>query len=204
MTVDNWKAIREQSSYVPGDEYYLLEILQRKKDFPPEEQGDVKDHMVLATYFVDSLEKFDRIEEEVKMLCRLHNARAYWNPSRKSKKRTAFILMKECMDMMENNDYSKIESKLTSAAGQAGGIKDQRKFLLDVDTKDEETLDMVKSLIESVNPLCSFYIIPSVNGWHIISEPFDVQKWNDLGGKFLKNVEIKHNSPTVIYYEERN
>ena len=199
-TIDNFKAIREQLQFDSKDDYYFLEILQRKKDFPEEERDSVKDHKVFATYFINSVEKLDRIEKEVKMLCELHNARAYFNPNRKSKKKTTVILMKECLGMMENDDYSKIESKIASAAGQCTGCKETRKFLIDIDAKDRELFIKVLELIEAVNPDTLYYILPSVNGYHLITTPFDVKKFNDLGGDKLKNVEIKHNAPTILYY----
>ena len=198
--IDNFKAVREQLQFDSEDDYYFLEILQRKKDFPEEERSSVRDHTVFATYFINSVEKLDRIEKEVKTLCELHNARAYFNPNRKSKKKTAVILMKECLGMVENDDYSKIESRTASAAGQCAGRKEARKFLIDVDAKDRELVIKVLTLIESVNPDVLHYILPSVNGYHLITSPFDIRKFNELGGKDLKNVEIKHNAPTILYY----
>lgn len=198
--IDNFHAIRAELQFDSEDDYYFLEILQRKKDFPEEERDSVRDHKVFATYFVNSVEKLDKIEKEVKMLCELHNARAYFNPNRKSKKRTTVILMKECLNMMENDDYSGIESKIASAAGQCTGGKGIRKFLIDVDEKDRGLVIEVLELIEAVNPDTLHYILPTINGYHLITSPFDVKKFNDLGGDKLKNVEIKHNAPTILYY----
>lgn len=198
---DNFNKIRNHLNFTSDDDYYLLEILLRKKDFPEEEREKIKDHRTLATYLVDSLEKFNAIEAEVKMLCKLHNARAYFNLDKKSKKKTTMLLMHSLMNMIENNDYHNLNSRLTSAAGQCSGIKDGRKFLIDVDEKSLNLVISVIELIETVSPDTLHDIIPSVNGYHIVTTPFNVQKFNNLGGKDLQNVEIKHNSPTILYYD---
>lgn len=202
MLVDNFKAIREHLEFRTLDDYYFLEILHRKKDFPPELQDQIRDHRTIATYFVDSLEKFDRIEKEVKLLCKFHNARAYFNMNRKSKKKTTMQLMNLCLNMIENDDFSKLYSKTASAAGQIQGDKQSRTFLIDVDEKSRDKIVKVLELIEAVNPDTLHFVLSSVNGYHIITTPFDVQKFNNLGGKDLQNVEIKHNSPTILYYEK--
>lgn len=200
IMIDNWKAVKDLLTFESDDDYYFLEVLQRRKDYPAELQPKVKDHMMLASWFITSKEKLDRVEEEAKALCRLKGARAYLNPSVKSKKRTTVLLMRECLSMMENDDFSKVESKLASAAGQCSGSKDRRMFLVDVDTKDSSTLELVLSLIEAVAPEAKHWTMPTVHGYHVVSTPFDVKKFNDLGGRLLKNVEIKHNCPALLYY----
>jgi hypothetical protein len=197
-TVDNFKAVRDLLKFDSDDDYYFIEILQRKKDFA--EGSDVHDHTTFYEFYVASIEKFDKLEKEIKMLCKMLNARAYINLNKKSKKKTAMLLMRECLDMIENENFNRVFSKTASAAGQCKGTKDCRKFLLDVDTKDATTLETVLQLIETVGPEAKHTVLPSVNGYHVVSTPFDVQKWNDLGGKLLANVEIKHNAPTVLYY----
>jgi len=197
--IDNFNQIKEILDFSSDDGYYFLELIKRRKDFPAD--ADVKDHEVLYKYFISSKEKLEKIETEVKTLCDLLNLRAYINLNRKSKKKTTMLLMKECLSMIENDDYHKLKSRVDSAAGQCNGDKATRTFLIDVDTKNPTTLEIVISSIENVDPNVKHFILPTVNGYHIISTPFNVQEFNKLVKD--ENVTIKHNSPTLLYYKEK-
>jgi len=200
MKVDNFSIAREWMDFSGDGEFYFLEVLQRKKDFPESEREAVRDHRVLACWLVDSIEKLDRIEEEVKALCQLKNARAYLNVCKKAKKSAALQLMRECVSMIENEEYRGLEGKLASAAGKCSAVKGFKKFLIDVDTRDLETLKEVRRLVEEAGPGAKVTVFPSPSGWHFVTDPFDVQKFNELGGSKLENVEVKHNASTVLYY----
>ena len=200
--IDNFKKIRDMLTFETSDDYYFLEIIQRRKDFSEDKREGVKDHKVLRTYFISSTEKLDAVEQEVKALCKMHNARAYINPSVKSKKRTTILLMKECLSMIESDEYSKVESRIASAAGQCPGLKGRRKFVVDIDVKDNGVFMEVLSAIEKSGDAILYDTIPTVNGYHLVTTPFDCMKFSkSLSEATAKVVCIKHNSPTLLYYE---
>lgn len=198
--IDNFDQIRDALVFdVTGMGYYFLEILARRKDFPP--GADVKDRRVYGTYFITSREMLDRIEPEVKLLCSQHNARAYINMSMKSMRTTTMLLMRGCLDMVENSDYHRLPSRLASAAGQCPGVKSFRRFLVDVDSMNIGDLDRVRGAVEKSGGEIVLQL-ETPGGWHLVTQPFNVGAFNENAKEDLAAglVTIKHNSPTVLFY----
>lgn len=197
VKVDNFDRIRPMLEFDDAH-YYHIELIVRKKDFPEGLCQD--DHKVAGSYYVSSMAHFNAIEEEIKTLCRMYNARAYINLNRKSLKQTSIILMHELLKMMENDEYRRLFSKLNSAAGLCKGDKDTRTFLVDVDTADDAAfLDVLDAVIECGGEQVAVLPTPS-GGTHVITTPFDVAEFGDITARLKDVVEIKHNCPTVLYY----
>lgn len=198
--IDNFEQIKSLLEFTSDDDYYFVEIIQRKKDFPFD--TDMPSQWCIKSYAVTSTEKFDKLKQQIEMLCDYYHARAYINLNKKSKKKTTVILMKECLSMIENENCNSLFSKLDSAAGQCSGEKSTRTFLLDVDTKDKGIVNYLEDVIKACNGEVKA-ILPTVNGYHVISSPFNVQDFNkllDLNEKTKSILEIKHNSPTLLYF----
>ena len=198
--IDNFAQIEELLDFTSEDDYYFLEVIQRKKDFPFETA--LPSQWCIKTYAITSKDMLEKVKHQVELLCDHYHARAYINLNKKSKKKTTMILMKECLSMLENESCNKLFSKLDSAAGQCTGDKKTRTFLLDIDSKDEKILAWMKDTIKSLSGEVKA-VIPTVNGYHVISTPFNVQEFNKhlgLNEETKSIVEIKHNCPTLLYF----
>ena len=78
--VDNFALIRNFMKFEDPDQFYFLQIIQRKKDGPGPNGsvlGTNNTSRSIKTYCITSKEMLDRIEIEVKHLCEYFNARAY-------------------------------------------------------------------------------------------------------------------------------
>ena len=203
--VDNFDAVRPLLEFDDDDHYYFIEIVLRRKDFPEGER--VKDHITLNSYFVTSAEMFDKLEPEIKALCHTRNARAYINLDRKPLKKTALLLMQACLDMVENDDYHKLFSRMDSAAGKCPGDKSHKLFIVDLDIRNEESREEATKMAMDALTSCSVKVdvkvlLPTPNGVHIVTAPFDQRAalWRSVALYGAEIFEIKHNSPTVLYY----
>ena len=71
--VDNFKLIRDYLKFESEDDFYFLQILQRKKDGPGPNgikvTGTNNKSRAIKTYCISSVEYLDKIEGEVKHLC---------------------------------------------------------------------------------------------------------------------------------------
>ena len=84
-----------------------------------------------------------------------------------------------------------------------GQIKTQEKrWIVDIDTKDEGVLTKITSLVNSLRPEGDKVIatIPTKNGYHLITARFDV-----LGFQQMMNLQgdipdIQKKNPTLLYY----
>lgn len=219
MIVDNTEQIKKLIAGCSEDEFYMMQIIHRTKDghtkYEPQDQKSRE--QVIKTYFISSPEYIDKKMEEIKDLCRMFNARAIINLNRKSWRQvglkslelTAQALMKEG-HKEEEKWWKHLRSSVESACGQTGACDGNKTWVIDVDTKDEDTLTGIEQIIEDCEPLNMRKIvalIPTPHGYHLISKPFNKQKFKTLfNAAFpeIKDDPIKDNNPTILYVETQN
>ena len=73
MIVDNFDLIREHLVFNSPDEFYFVQIIQRKKD--GNEGLHVRNgYRLIRSYYIYSLEDFDNLKGRIKELCESNNA----------------------------------------------------------------------------------------------------------------------------------
>lgn len=213
MIVDNTEQIKKLIAGCGEDEFYMMQILHRTKDGHTkyEPQDKKSREQVIKTYFISSPDYLDKKMEEIKDLCRMFNARALINLNKKSWKQvglkslelTAQALGKEGK---EDRWWKSIRSAVESACGQTGACDGNKTWVLDVDTKDEQERIQIKKIIDLCEPLDTekiIDVIPTVHGFHIITRPFNKQKFMMFYKMVHENAEdiFKENNPTILYTE---
>ncbi len=196
MKIDNFKTAAEVMRFDSPDDFYQVEIIQRKKDL--KRKADLvcgSNEHTLYSYIVSSLEMFERLKKEIVALCDLLHARAYINLNRKSKKKTAMILMKEILTMVENDNYNQLGSRLQSSASQCSPTQGAKRFMLDIDSDFQ--VDEIKKVVESLGAVIDGQF-KTPHGWHLLTTPFNTVSFWDSTKKLA--VEVKHNSPVLLYY----
>jgi len=79
----------------------------------------------------------------------------------------------------------------------------EKRWIVDVDNKDESSLLKIQHIINGVRPYKNepkvISIIPTKNGYHLITERFDVMEFGKyfLGGD---TPDIQKKNPTLLYY----
>ena len=197
--IDNFNLIWKILDFKSDDDYYFIELIQRRKDFP--EGSNVKSQTCVGSYMIKSRDQFENLENEIKLICRMHNARAYINPSRKSLKRTTVLLAEQLFGMMVQGDCHKLNSRLESAAGLCKPEHDAKLFVVDLDTKDNAAFQKVTNILAMLATVEA--VVPTVNGFHFITAPFNCMDFHAecLKAKIYPVPEIKHNSPTLLFYD---
>lgn len=195
--VDNYGQIRDLLSWRSKDDFYFLQIIQRKKDH---QQGKVNgcnnNSRLIKPYYIKSQEHFDFIKPEVIELCKVFNARAGINLNRRSFEKMALQHLKKITDQLINGDSMKAYKAYSSVVGAYNQDKD-KKWILDVDEVGRPLNDIILFAERECKPDGYKYIatIPSKNGCHIIMKPFDLHKFRQ---KF-PDVEVHKNNPTNLY-----
>lgn len=103
MIIDNFDLIRNHLIFNNKDEFYFIQIIQRKKD------GNGGLHVrngyrLIRSYYVYSLGEFDNLKDRIKELCESNNARAYININVRNAKETALECIKRYTDLVLNNN----------------------------------------------------------------------------------------------------
>lgn len=192
MKIDNFDKIRNLLRFTSEDDFYHLQILRRKKENP--DLGSNSE--VVKTYYIDSIDYLNHKEEQIKQLCDITNARAYINLNKRSYKKVAFSLLEKVANQMKNGDFRSVRKVYESVCGNQTpeGI-----WIVDVDTKDFKQIKIICNDIKNCEPnkreFKHIEIVETLNGYHIISKPFNVQEFK----KLHPDIDIQKNNPTILY-----
>ena len=185
--VNNIEIIRNNLKFDKFGEFYYISIIQRSKDGILV-KGSHDNSRRIRTFYVFSLEEFDKIIPFITEICDKLGARAYIEMNRKN----IFKCQLECIKrLLEVIEHQTLKSRTIMDSVVAAPSRDKL-WLIDIDTP--EVLEEVVSYIEKKN--ATYYIIPSVNGKHIITSRFDPREW------YFENAEIKRNAFTLLYYND--
>ena len=201
--VDNFELISQALLFkedlrpeIAGDWFYMVQIMTRTKD-----TGEKPKH--IRTLFVESREYLLSHKDMIMKLCDMFNARAYISVNPSSYKTCATKMLKELVDVIENENYRGILSLPETVAGKYTCGKENKKWIVDLDgIKSEEDIEpFINFIMNEYNEgkgrvIGEIIVVPTVNGSHLLVSPFDVRgfkkKWPDI--------EIHKDNPTVLYY----
>lgn len=195
--VDNFDKIRKLLNFRSEDDFYFVQVIQRKKDHKEGKvNGTNNNSRLIKAYYIKSLEHFDFVKPEIIELCKVFNARAGINLNRRSYRKMALQLLKKITDQIINDDFNKAHKAYSSVVGAYSHESDKR-WILDVDEIGRPTNDIVRFAEEECMPKGSKFvcIIPSKNGFHIIMKPFDLKKFCEE----YPEIEVHKNNPTNLF-----
>ena len=201
--IDNFKLIKSLLNFPNDDIYYHLQIIRRGKDHPELPAAN----RVIKSYFICSLESLDYIEDEIKKLCELFGARAYINLTPKSIKKTTMLQLKYLAQRAYEGDFKKIWKSWNSCAGEIKG--EEPRWIVDIDSKDKFEILGIKRFINSLsakilpmldtipptNKELVLAEIPTKNGIHLITKPFNLYQFE----KVYPKIDVHKNNPTLLY-----
>lgn len=205
--VDNFKLIRDYLKFESEDDFYFLQILQRKKDGPGPNgvkvTGTNNKSRAIKTYYISSVEYLDKIEGEVKHLCYYFNARAMIILSRRSYKQTALLEMVQVSNMIMSGQYMNVKSAYNSSCVKSKSL--DKYFLIDIDEEDLAHKELIKNYIqnEARNDEVNYgerilLELPTKHGYHLITTPFDVRGLLKVYPK-EKQEFVHKDGPTILY-----
>ena len=197
---NNFEQIRQLLDFSNPDTYYFLQILKRRKDNPDMD----KDMIVIDDIFIYSLEQFNRMEDEIIKTCNVHNARAYFRLNKRSQKKTALQMLKRITDLIISENYKAVKNAYSSVSGEFHADED-KKWIVDIDNFDNTKLgesfrahaiyQNVESLQKETNREPLMITIPTKNGVHIVTRPFNLQKFKEM----YPDVDVHKDNPTILY-----
>ena len=187
--INNFEAIEPFLNFESGSVVYQIEILQRTKD------GNGKTGLV-ADFYVNSLNYYKFIQAAIKVLCKEYNARAYINLNPKSEEAILWKMMDSGMERLKNKQFKPL-SLLTNAVVKCNAVGD-KVWVVDIDEPSD--IENIDNICNSINICRSGHstnvlkVIPTVNGLHILTRPFNPTDLNF-------GLEIKKNAMTILFYE---
>jgi hypothetical protein len=195
--INNLNLIKPLLNFSKKGDFYMLYILQRKKDQPLDRQNEHQSVRTIKSYSIDSLEYLDKRWNEIIQLAELFKARVYIAVNKQNHFDISLLMMETLAKRINSNMHNQ-KNLFDSVVGSVK-LKEKR-WIVDMDIKDLNELDQVKQSIDSIQPIQDeskvLETIPTPNGYHFITTKFDVKSFAD---KFPQH-EIKKKNPTLLYY----
>jgi hypothetical protein len=195
--IDNLELIKPLLNFTDEGDFYMLYVFKRKKDQPEGERDNHQSVRTIKTYCVESVEYLEKRYDEIKQLCEMFKARAYIHVQKQNHKDVSLNMMVALAQRIQDGNM-KQHHLFDSVVGQ---LKTREKrWIVDVDTKDEEELLRVMKCINIARPEGDkiYSTIPTKNGYHLITGRFDVLMFRNV----FPDVEIQKKNPTLLYYPE--
>lgn len=195
--IDNLELIKPLLEFKSPDDFYYLQILQRKKE--NSELGS--NSRVIKNYYIKSIEHLELRYQEIKDLCILFNARASIRLNRRSFEKVAFKTLQNIANSMSNKEYSFINKSYDRACGFGHNDKN-KSWIIDIDKNELPFVDLIIESFQIVEPIGDKLIIkiPSKTGIHLITKPFNVLEFtNNLKKHVDIHLDIQKDNPTNLF-----
>lgn len=198
--INNFQQISKLLQFRSDDDFYHLQIIKRKKDHP--EIGS--NSLVIKTYYIKSEDHLAKVEPEIIALCNFHGARACINLNRRSFEKMAFHTLKKVTDQIMNKDFASVRKAYESVCG-AYANESNKKWIIDIDNISIDGFNHQPSMIQlrsriielqiEAGHLQSMNFIRTKSGIHIISAPFNLQKFREE----FPDIDVHKDNPTILY-----
>lgn len=191
--IDVLPIIKHHLTFESSDDFYYLQILQRKKENP--QLGS--NSRVIKNYYIPSLQYLEERYDEIKGLCNHFNARAMLRLNKRSYSKVAFKALQNIANSMSNQEYSFIPKSYDRACGQGHNDKNKT-WIIDIDGSPGQRY--IQEVIDHVNgcqPYGSNVLmeLPTKNGIHLISRPFDSRTFTAI----YPEIDIHKDNPINLY-----
>jgi len=196
--IDNIELIKPLLNFENEGDFYMLYVFKRKKDQPEGERDNHQSVRTIKTYCVDSVEYLEKRYDEIKQLCEMFKARAYIHVQKQNHKDVSLDMMVSLAEKIRNGQTNQ-KGLFDSVVGQIKTY--EKRWIVDVDSKDTKELLKVKLAIDSCPPFGKDKIIseiPTKNGYHLITERFDVMEFK----KHFPELDLQKKNPTLLFLPE--
>ena len=208
MKIDNFDLIRSHLTFESDLDRYIVIILKRSKDENGRKYGVNETNRRIKTFFISSVDYFNKKIPVIKDLCESNNARAYILPQVRNNKECLINLMKITLENLENPTI-KPDTLITSAFSGTHTSRDKR-WIIDLDDSNmteypngnnpkliktwtfEQVEDVIKKMLKDCGKSENdYYVVPTVHGKHIVTSPFDLVQAQKLCPMLYQGVQNK-------------
>lgn len=222
MTVDNFDIIRGLLKFDDKDDFYFLQIIQRKKDGNQVPSTWGNSYRTIKAYYIRNIEDFDRRKSAIIQLCGQNNARAYINLNVRNAKEVALTAAKAYIDLVHEDRCEQGYRVYDHVCGVTPKTGVKKKWIVDIDDLTPGQIDIICEKIckcrsaypiEKSDPATFDNIIaeiPTAHGVHIITYGFDVGRFREileqttainLTKEQIKEITtVKKDNPTLLYF----
>ena len=206
---DNYKAlykymqelgiVNTKDEALQSDLFFDVQLIRRGKDHPNLPAANY----TFKTYYIDSLESFEKSYNEIKKCCDMFGLRAYISVNAKSKQEAAKKTLERYAHNIVTSEYRKPWKDFSSVCGGLDGK--EKRWVVDCDNTKIGS-DYIVEICRIISKCDSgvehpiVTSIPTKSGVHIITHPFNLKQFNDLC-KYneIEVPDVKKNHITLLY-----
>lgn len=204
--INNRELIEPLLEFPHKDIFYFVQIIQRKKDHKGETLGGSNNNSrLIKAYYINSLKKLDVQWEEMVKLAEVFEARVSINLNPRNYTKAGFALLVKLSNQFSNNVFNEAHKAYNSVLGDYHSEIDKR-WILDIDHYDDiHNMNAIKEYVtkeheklkdhKKVRQYSIIETIPSKSGFHIITNPFNIEYFDE----HFPRIEIHKNNPTNLY-----
>lgn len=202
--LDNLELVKPLLVFDDEQDFYLLQIIKRKKDNP----GFNKDNVVIKSYYIKSIEQLEKLYEEIKTICISFNARACITLNKKRFDKVSLKMLSLMAQYLTDGNYKASISAFDSACGLTNNAEEKR-WIIDLDEEHIIWTPQIKYAIWNSSPEGNKIIssIPSKSGYHLITKPFNTEEFKNILSDELASIstcidisiDIHKNNPTNLF-----
>jgi len=200
--LDNFKIIADiiNTKQLTEDNFFFVQIIKRRKENPEMGSNNITCDVLYVKDADDLVKKQARIIKR----CVDENARAYINLNVRSKRKVALQTMKIMAECIANDNYN-VANAYTSAVGNTHNDPNKT-WVVDIDFKPEMPAQynegfivglthLISELIVETGKTPNIYKVPTKNGVHLITQPFNTQKFREIH----TDIDIHKDNPTILF-----
>lgn len=196
--VNNFEIIKPLLKFDNEYEFYFLQVIQRKKDH---KDGQLlksnNNSRLIKAYYIYSIEQLEKYETEIVNLCHIFNARAGIGLNKRNAKSISLEMLSLLAQNIKSDHFKQLGSLYNTVCGHHFEGKDKC-WILDLDGHySEHYMEILQDTLCACPPEGNkiIAVVPSKNGCHVITKPFDVRTFTIL----YPEIEIHKNNPTNLY-----
>lgn len=204
MVVNNFDMILPFLEWNNKNEFYFLQIIQRKKDGNDTGRGN-NGARTIKTYYIFNQDDLIRRKNKIIELCESNNARAYIHLNRRNALSCCITAAQEYLKLIKEDNCFQGVRIWDHVCGMERDTNYQKLWLLDIDSKDADYIWKVLNVMFECRgePKVKLHI-PTLHGYHIITTGFDCNQFQQLLKiSELDTVDIHKDNPTLLYYKEK-
>jgi hypothetical protein len=195
--INNLELIKPLLNFDNEDDFYMLYVFKRKKDQPEGERDNHQSVRTIRSYCISSIEQLEKRYDEIIQLCEMFKARAYIHIQKQNHKDVSLDMMVDLAQRIKSGQHQQ-QNLFDSVVGQMKTY--EKRWIVDIDTTDEDIILNIRYTINTIRPegLKIHRTIPTKNGYHLITNRFDVQEFK----KIYPEIDIQKKNPTLLYYPD--
>jgi hypothetical protein len=195
--INNIELIKPLLNFDNEGDFYMLYVFKRKKDQPEGEKDNHQSVRTIRSYCIKSIEQLEKRYDEIMMMCEVFKARAYIHIQKQNHRDVSLEMLTALAQRIRDGQHEQ-QNLFDSVVGQLKTY--EKRWIIDIDTKDEREIGMMKNYINRLRPEGNKIetTIPTKNGVHLITARFDVMEFK----KEYPYTDIQKKNPTLLYYPE--